>query len=557
MPSGEKGSPVTLKAAPGAKPVLTPAIPFSAEWSVYKGKIYVADIGDAVYDIDPSNMQVFLDGVSMVEARYPNMGPDMSSIMDYKRAVAGNGTNSNTIVAPDDMPDGIKGATLVVWPGDNGLSGWVAFTSPVYLTNGKTIRLSQALDNNDPLTGQNAYQPVQGNPFYVVGALPLLDAPGEYFYDSAAGKLYFYAPDGGDPGRLDISLRSDRHFAINMPGCGYVIVDGFDIYGGGINMRGAHDCTVQNSSIRYAEHFYASGYASGSYLNGFFVQGDNNVIKRCEIGPTAGNGVTIRGDGNMITDCVIHDCNYAGNDFAGIYAYGSKRLEISHNSIYSSARAHIFFAIYDTFTDSVIKNNHFKNHSTLNSDCGPFYTWSSYGAGTQMFNNFVECGDQNDSGSMTKLREGLYVDNRSSNYIVHHNIVIGGHTGLRTNLPNEGTQFYNNTVIGADYGYGLYAYPNEETSAKGVVCRDNLFVDIKGVDITYYGWENGRQASYQGSFSENGGVPVPGSGINPVEAGGNARGTVDSQYRPTGDTPDIGAIPRGGGMFDYGASWRP
>jgi len=37
---------------------------------------------------------------------------------------------------------------------------------------------------------------------------------------------------------------------------------------------------------------------------------------------------------------------------------------------------------------------------------------------------------------------------------------------------------------------------------------------------------------------------------------GNARGTVDAQYHPTGRTPDIGAIPRDGQMFAYGADWK-
>jgi len=38
-----------------------------------------------------------------------------------------------------------------------------------------------------------------------------------------------------------------------------------------------------------------------------------------------------------------------------------------------------------------------------------------------------------------------------------------------------------------------------------------------------------------------------------MTSSGNARGTIDAQYRPAGETPDIGAIPRNGALFPFGA----
>jgi hypothetical protein len=40
-----------------------------------------------------------------------------------------------------------------------------------------------------------------------------------------------------------------------------------------------------------------------------------------------------------------------------------------------------------------------------------------------------------------------------------------------------------------------------------------------------------------------------------MTSSGNARGTIDAQYRPTGGTPGIGAIPKDGVLFAFGADW--
>ena len=49
LPSGTSDFPTILRAAPGAKPVLTPTVEFNGNWSNYEGNIYVADVGDLGY----------------------------------------------------------------------------------------------------------------------------------------------------------------------------------------------------------------------------------------------------------------------------------------------------------------------------------------------------------------------------------------------------------------------------------------------------------------------------------------------------------------------------
>jgi len=107
-PSGIAERPTILKAAEGAKPRITSAMPFDGNWSVHEGNIYVADVDNATAARMAEFPQLFVDGVSMIEARYPNLpGSDMRSIMEQVRATAQLGTDSDTIVAPDDIPQNI------------------------------------------------------------------------------------------------------------------------------------------------------------------------------------------------------------------------------------------------------------------------------------------------------------------------------------------------------------------------------------------------------------------------------------------------------------------
>jgi len=103
---------------------------------------------------------------------------------------------------------------------------------------------------------------------------------------------------------------------------------------------------------------------------------------------------------------------------------------------------------------------------------------------------------------------GLYTDNYTSNYNIHHNIVIGGTSGLNMNLWSRGVRFNNNTIVGADVGIGMYGHSIDNADASTSSFTDNLFVGIKSKDIEYWATENGRQASYNGNFV-NGTVPAP------------------------------------------------
>ena len=566
IPGGEEEKPITLTAMQGADVVITPTVLITPEWKIYKDNIYVANISVYVNDIDRTYPQLFADRDSMVEARYPNMGTSMSMIHDYKRDIAGRGTNKNTVTASKNIPSAITGARVVICPGQNGCS-WETASSLVQSVNGRTINLASEITNPDPFTGGDPYTPNPGNPFYITGALSLLDAPGEYYLDPETNLLYFYPPWNGRPDMRTLTLRGKIDIAIHAENTSFVNIKNITVYGGGIFMKNTRNNTLENCRIHYAEHFYhngINGFLAWARTNKMIVSGSNNRIESCEFGPTAGNGIVLEGENNIFTNNIVHDTSYIGFSYYGINVRQSKGLEISHNTIINSAHSHIRFTemgalkaenYHVDYERCIIRNNYFENHYTLNSDGGAFYAWGSDGGGTEIYNNFVVCGNKNNNGTFEKLRYGLYTDNYTANYSVHHNIVVGGTKGLTMNLWSKGVRFYNNTVSGADNGISMYGYPIDNADASTSSFTDNLFVEIKNRDIGYYGHENGRQVKYEGNFV-NGTIPAPIRQEGRVQSSGNARGTVDDQYRPTGKTPDIGAIPRNGTVFPYGANWK-
>jgi len=564
IPTGVAGKLVTLTAMPGSEAIITTTVPITPQWKQHSKNIYVADISEYVKDIDTEFPQLFADRDSMVEARFPNMGTSMSLIHDYKREVAQKGTNKNTVVARNNIPSAIIGARVVICPGENGIS-WDTASSFVQSVSGKTIKLAKDITNKDPFTGGDPYTPHQGNPFYITGALALLDAPGEYYFDPKTNLLYFYPPWNGSPDTRILTLRGKSDIAIYAENTSFVNIKNITVYGGCVFMKNTKNNALENCHVNYAEHFYFNGLfesQSWSKEDKMIVTGSNNRIERCEFGPTAGNGIVLAGENNIFTNNIVHDTCYIGFPYYGIMVLQSKRLEISNNTIMNSAHSHIRFREDGARAEKyridyercVIRNNYFENHCTLSSDGGAFYTWGSDGGDTEIYNNFVVCGDKNDYGTFDKLRFGLYTDNYTANYIIRNNIVIGGVRGLNMNLWSKGVRFNNNTVINANDGIGMYGYPIDNADASASFFIDNLFVNTKKNDMVYYAVENGKQVSYVGNFV-NGTIPAPVRKEGRVQSSGNSRGTVDTQYRPTVSTPDIGAVPRNGTLFSYGADW--
>ena len=158
----------------GALPVISGSIAVSG-WTVHNGNIWRAQVGQAL-------KHVFVNGQVMQMARFPNTG--------WLRVDQGTST-SLTDAALNQANGYWNGATAVIRT-----TNWSYDTA--YVTNFSNGVLTHTS------TGNNLQSYNWG--YFLQNKLALLDAPGEWYYDSASGYLYLQCPGNADPNSVLVEV---------------------------------------------------------------------------------------------------------------------------------------------------------------------------------------------------------------------------------------------------------------------------------------------------------------------------------------------------------------
>ena len=513
--SGIECHPIRFEAYPGEEPVISGADIFNPSWQVHSGSIYKAD---CTYEFE----QLFVDGQMMNEARWPNTPVD--DLVHMVRAKSDSGTSSSVLV-DNALPSGNwNGAYVRIAPG----GGWISFTKTIkdYLP-GNRFSFTNA-------TWDSGYTPTVDNFYWLFGSLVGLDSATEWFLDSAGNKLYIWCPGNVDPS-THLVERKQRKWAFDLFTKNYVEMKGFKIFGAGIRMTGSH-CLVDDCHIKYAEHFrFNDGYDNGANVN--HLAGSYNEWRNSSVVYSAGNGIYDEGSYNKITNCIIHDVDYMASALSNIRstAYQS---EYSYNTLFNSGRNIIYHL--GARAIKILHNNMYYS-GLLTSDMGLTYTWGNDGEGTVIAYNHAH--DNLGSGS------GIYLDNYSSNYIVHHNLVwnVSG-DAIQLNSPSLNNLIYNNTLMqNCALAFGYYAYPGETPDQRGTKVKNNL---IKATAQFVTG-ANAPEVAYNGNYSiYTTGWPSTGSGA--INAGTIIPGYTDGYV---GSAPDIGCYETGTSGWQAGADW--
>src|SRR5208283_1436169 len=109
---------------------------------------------------------------------------------------------------------------------------------------------------------------------------------------------------------------------------------------------------------------------------------------------------------------------YASPIFAGT-ALPQQNLHLfAYNTIYNSGRFGIFHS--SNFGTGRILHNLIYDYGLQTADLGCTYAWTTDGMGTEIAYNV--CHD-NHSGTQGYPGTGIYLDDNTSNFIVHHNVV--------------------------------------------------------------------------------------------------------------------------------------
>lgn len=445
--SGTITRPVMFMAAKGERVVISGA-DLVESWRPYKGSILMAKIPNAM---ELGFNQVFLDGMMVHQARFPN---ETSTDLHKPTLVEMSAGEDSIMSMLLSQPDGFwNGGFVVGGFGHRWSFQWAR------IKNHKAETLHLAEKSNPWFIGMG-----EG---YLSGVLGALDSPGEWHIED--GVLYFWPPDGVDLARARIEVKQ-RALCIDFNKQSHVVIQGVDVRAGSVRLVGS-SCTLENSEVSYVSHFNCfpwSGYAANGGAdeghNGILVQGDDNVIRGCTIQYSAGSGILIKGARNLVTRCLISDIDYSGTyscpiSLEKILDQTAGENRIWFNTIRRTGRDCI--QMYGASADDICYND-ISESGLLCKDLGMLYVWGRNGKGTRIAYNWVH--DNRGKGP----NPGIYLDNFCRNFIVDHNVIWNCEAGVRVNGPAEGHRVYNNTLFNCqDVGtctYDSWPPPKEVTN---------------------------------------------------------------------------------------------
>ena len=417
----------------------------------------------------------------------------------------------------------------------------------------------------------------------MTGKFSALDASGEWFRDPTAKTLYLWTPAGDSPRRHVVEAKA-RTYGFELSGRSFITIRGIHFFACSINTSSTstHD-TLNGIQALYVSHFERTAPKDGNLWllhmedTGIIIRGSNNILENSEIGFSAGNGVLLQGTntsfstGNVVTNNVIHDVDYAAVDCAGINAGAwwwnaatSTFNTISYNTIYNSGRDLIVFR---NIASGLIVHNRLYNAGLQTDDGGALYTYSQNGKAFNKSSNPATviaynhiCNDLtayvNQSSFSCLFVVGIYLDDKSTNYVVHHNLVYGMSDAIFLNAGSPNNLVCNNTLLGLGTN-SLVRIASLE--ARGDLTGTLFANNIYGVRTSIAG-TNFHASNNLDLYAK----PVDPKFIDPaaldyrlqsrspaVNAGKVIPGYTDGYV---GAAPDIGAFPCGKPAWTAGAS---
>ena len=439
--SGAPGLPIRFAALQGESVCISGADQVAAaDWQVYEGSIYQANVSQL-----GAVSQLFVGEKRMKIARFPNNTSEnmMSPVWGVaESAVARQKPALSQIIDPllADAPD-LTGGDLWL------LSGlkWVAFNSIVEEHSGASVSFVFPADAES-----YAYKPEAGSNYFITGLVECIDMEGEWSYHAKSKTLYFQAPGGVNPAELDVQART-RQWGFDVSNQDYIEIDDINFFAAAVNFLGSENCLLKNARVFYPVPFYAAdSWATtetpqNAKYAGIKIGGKNNVVQNCEVAFSWGEGIVVAGLSNTVDNCLVHDMAWLCTDAAPIHTSGSGH-SITNNTIYNAGRSGL---VHRKSQGLEIAYNDIYDCGLLTTDLGATYCYKTDGAGTVIHHNWVH------DVTTTGHTAGIYLDNNSSNFIVHHNVVWNtDDLGIQTNLDAHNHQIYNNTIWNCSQAMG-------------------------------------------------------------------------------------------------------
>lgn len=480
--SGTAAQPITFRAAPGETPVIS-ALDRITGFTRVPGSapLYRATMPWTLNTASrPAGCDlVLVDGVPLLEARWPNLSKELKLTTRDDWAKTTDGA-VGTLTSPElaNLPDSSKPGSYITALGG---ALWTIASGQVTAGSGTTLHFAiNSPDNSE------YYAPRANNYFFLFGSRALLDAPGEWFRD-ADGALDVWAPDGRDLGAALVEAKR-RDIAVDLSAVSHVRVVGFEVRAGRIvTAAGTEDIVLDRLAVRDATHalYQSAPWAGGDAA--IAVAASNSLVINSLVEGSAFFGIEVdrASSGNTVANCAVLHTDPVGFNIAAMVASGSNQTVYGNlvNGVGVNA------ALGMDAAQSEISCNDLGEGGLLTADGGILMTTrGSDGRGTRVHHNFIHGGrGLADGAQLFYGTSGIYTEGNVQDFVYDHNVIVEVGCGICLGPGPEGpvrfVKVYNNTVLGNLGMNWSWDYVHE-----GTVVSNNFFTEMVGtfntVDLT-------------------------------------------------------------------------
>ncbi|TXF88065.1 T9SS type A sorting domain-containing protein [Neolewinella aurantiaca] len=441
--SGTPGSPITFRAVEGERVILT-AMEALNGFTPDAGGIYKVAVD---WDLGQQNF-VMNGSAAMDLARWPNNTDGDPFTLNHLRNDGGSPgeTEINAFLTDSDIPDFDWTGGSLLFYGDRPGSGWTTWKA--FIKSSSTGRVNFDLIKDQEWI-RTFHPPADGGDYFLEGIKDALDYENEWWFDEQTRTLYVQLPGGEAPADGQVQMRR-RELAVDLNGRSYINLEGFAVFGGGIDIEGEGNRLFKMSSFYgsytrgVTRNFHAESRAVDVKWNAV-----NTVIEQCEIAFGAGSGVWDSGSGTRIENNYIHDFNFLGDYDAPLMVRGQRDALVTRNTIRRGGRD----AIQIISKNSRVSYNDVSESNLIADDCALLYT---IGLDLNMEIDHNWFHDAQSRGTLKKAA-GIYLDNDPGNVKVHHNVVYNTEwSSIQMNWNATNIEIYNNTLWDGEAAFGAW-----------------------------------------------------------------------------------------------------
>jgi len=286
---------------------------------------------------------------------------------------------------------------------------------------------------------------VKDTPYYFYNIFSELSAPGEFYVDRSAGKLYFYPP--GKIQNSEIIVSTLNSSVINIKEASNVALYGLTLEGtwhNAIEMSGGRNNLIAGNTIR------------NTGILGILISGGwNHGVVGCDIYDTGEGGIKLTG-GNV--EKLVPGCHYVENNHIyrfNRFSFGGGKFAISmfdgtgnraaHNLIYDAP----YLAVAFSGNDNIIEYNEIYDVMHEAQDGGAVYNHNGQaylrGRGNVMRYNFIHHISTHTSPTRPSLAAGITIDGFNGGMTMEGNVFYRNAPAIFTHGPD--TRIENNFFI--------------------------------------------------------------------------------------------------------------